>query len=93
MTKLNVFRQLFPWVSDLGTTTIRRWVARNIPWPDFNRLAYLTDIIDETSREILGSKMAALEKGDDAVVHQVGEGRDILSVLRESILSRQRKQY
>ncbi|EIM84926.1 cytochrome P450 [Stereum hirsutum FP-91666 SS1] len=80
-TKLNVFRQLFPWVSDLGTTTMRRWVARNIPWPDFNRLAYLTDIIDETSREILGSKMAALEKGDDAVVHQVGEGRDILSVL------------
>lgn len=52
-----------------------------------NRMVELSDIMDETSREILNSKKMALEKGDDAVVHQVGEGRDIMSILREFVLS------
>lgn len=37
--------------------------------------------MDETSNAILSAKRKALEKGDDAVVHQVGEGRDIMSIL------------
>lgn len=57
----------------------------NLPWPDLNRIVYLADVMDETSRMIFYSKKAALEKGDDAVVHQVGEGRDIMSVLSESL--------
>lgn len=53
----------------------------NLPWPDLNRVVYLTDIMEETSKTIFYSKKAALEKGDDAVALQVGEGRDIMSVL------------
>lgn len=45
----------------------------------------MVDVIHETSKMIFYSKKAALEKGDDAVVHQVGEGRDIISVLSESL--------
>ena len=33
------------------------------------------------TREIYNEKKSALEKGDAAVVHQIGEGKDILSVL------------
>ena len=39
--------------------------------------------MDEMSKKIFYHKKAALEKGDTAVVHQIGEGRDILSVLSE----------
>ena len=35
----------------------------------------------DTSIKILEGKKRALEKGDDAVVHQIAEGRDIMSVL------------
>lgn len=36
----------------------------------------------KTSTKIFEGKKKALEKGDDAVVHQVAEGRDIMSILR-----------
>lgn len=39
--------------------------------------------MDETSKKIFYLKKAALEKGDDTVVQQIGEGRDIMSVLSE----------
>lgn len=83
MTKLNLWRQVFPWVCELGTPALRRWIGANLPWPDLNHAVYLTDIMDETSKTIFYSKKAALEKGDDAVALQVGEGRDIMSVLSE----------
>lgn len=37
--------------------------------------------MDQQARLIFGGKMAALEKGDAAVVQQIGEGKDILSIL------------
>lgn len=37
---------------------------------------------------IFNAKKAALEKGDDAVVLQIGEGRDIMSVLSEHSLNK-----
>lgn len=35
------------------------------------------------SREILEAKRAALRAGDEAVKQQVGEGKDIMSILRK----------
>ncbi|EIM84997.1 cytochrome P450 [Stereum hirsutum FP-91666 SS1] len=84
LTKLNLWRQVFPWVADLGTPALRRWIGTNLPWPDLNRVVYLTDIMEETSKTIFYSKKAALERGDDAVALQVGEGRDIMSVLMKA---------
>ncbi|EIM86870.1 cytochrome P450 [Stereum hirsutum FP-91666 SS1] len=84
LTRLNLWRQLYPWVANLGTPALRRWVGQNLPMPDLNRLVYLTDVIYETSKMIFNAKKAALEKGDDAVVLQIGEGRDIMSVLMKA---------
>lgn len=56
----------------------------NIPWPNVNRLVHLSDVMYETSKMILTEKKAALEKGDSAVVNQIGEGRDIMSILRKA---------
>lgn len=42
--------------------------------------------MNETSIKILEEKKKALKKGDDAVVHQVAEGRDIMSILRKCFM-------
>ena len=47
-------------------------------------VVYLIDTLDRQSRAVFESKKAALEKGDEAVILQVGEGRDLLSIMRES---------
>ena len=80
---MNLHRLILPWVVDIGTPALRRWLAQNLPWPDLNHLTYLVDIMEETSKMILESKKVALEKGDDAVTMQIGEGKDIMSVLRK----------
>ena len=43
----------------------------------------IVDTMDRTSKEIFEEKKKALRKGEDAVVKQVGMGKDIMSVLCE----------
>lgn len=64
----------------------RRWLAKSLPWKDLNHVVDIVDIMNDTSVEILEEKKRALEKGDDAVVHQIAEGRDIMSVLRKRLM-------
>lgn len=45
----------------------------------------LVDIMDATSRQIYKQKKEALAQGDDAVLQEVGMGKDIMSILRESL--------
>ncbi|EIM84927.1 cytochrome P450 [Stereum hirsutum FP-91666 SS1] len=84
VASIQLIRQLLPWFSNIGTPTFRRYIAQNLPFKRLNRLVELSDIMDETSNAILSAKRKALEKGDDAVVHQVGEGRDIMSILMKA---------
>ncbi|EIM84937.1 cytochrome P450 [Stereum hirsutum FP-91666 SS1] len=81
LASVNLIRQFLPWVSKIGTPGFRRWFSQTIPFKRLHRLIELSDIMDKKSKEILNSKKVALEKGDDAVIHQVGEGRDIMSIL------------
>ena len=43
----------------------------------------LVDIMDATSRQIYKQKKEALAQGDDAVLQEVGMGKDIMSILCE----------
>lgn len=88
VASIQLLRQLLPWFSNIGTPAFRRYIAQNLPFKRLNRLVELSDIMDQTSNAILSAKRKALEKGDDAVVHQVGEGRDIMSILSEFLVLR-----
>lgn len=66
--------------------SVRRWLAKNLPWKDLNNVTEIVDVMNETSIKILEEKKKALKKGDDAVVHQVAEGRDIMSILRKCFM-------
>ena len=57
-------------------------MALNIfPSRDIHRLQEITDVLHARSVLIFNEKKAALEKGDEALKAQIGEGHDIMSVL------------
>lgn len=60
----------------------RRTVAELIPVPALKEIIRITDTLRIRSTEIFKAKKAALLAGDEALKQQVGEGRDLISILR-----------
>ncbi|KAH9941835.1 cytochrome P450 [Epithele typhae] len=56
-------------------------LGKLVPIPALHRMMRETRIIKDKSLEIFEAKKAALAKGDEEMKLQVGEGRDIMSVL------------
>ena len=46
----------------------------------------LTYQVHDRSKEIFEAKKAAIERGDQELLHTVGEGKDVMSILRGSTL-------
>ncbi|EIM80362.1 cytochrome P450 [Stereum hirsutum FP-91666 SS1] len=87
LAKVEFYRPFLPLVVPIVPAWVRRWLAKNLPWKDLNNVTEIVDIMNETSIKILEEKKKALQKGDDAVVHQVAEGRDIMSILLQANIS------
>nr|BED42971.1 cytochrome P450 monooxygenase [Trametes versicolor] len=51
------------------------------PQAEVRRMVAISDTMERRSMEIISEKKHALLKGDDALVHQIGEGKDIMSLL------------
>ena len=60
-------------------------VLRLIPIRSLKRLLKISDTMYEQSSRIVEERRAALLKGDEAVLQEVGEGKDIMSVCRTSL--------
>jgi hypothetical protein len=60
-------------------------VGKAIPWRALNRIIDITDIINAETREIYDTKKRLLESGHSATVKQVGDAKDIISLLSASI--------
>jgi len=65
----------------LGTPKFRRCILNLIPWKPLHELRDISDVIHNTAVEIINSKKRALKDGDEAVARQIGQGKDILSIL------------
>lgn len=72
-----------PVLRRLGPPRFRRWLAERWPNPQVKKALHVIDILEETSRQIYRDKRTALQNGDTKVTHQVREGKDIMSRLRE----------
>ncbi|KAL1680371.1 cytochrome P450 [Schizophyllum commune] len=72
---------VIPKVYNIGPACFRRAVVNMIPLRDVRIIRDGIDLMWRTSNEIYAQKKAALAAGDDAVAKQVGNGRDILSLL------------
>ena len=80
---LSVFRWAMPYVSHFGTSAFRRKVLEWIPFKRLHKLKDVVDIMHRRAAEIYQEKKMLLEKGDEALLAQVGEGKDLMSILRE----------
>ncbi|KAI0355907.1 cytochrome P450 [Trametes cingulata] len=78
---LSVFRWTLPYLVHIGTPAFRRKVMQWIPMERLHKLQHVVDIMHRRAAEIYREKKALLEKGDQALLHQVGEGKDLMSVL------------
>jgi hypothetical protein len=65
----------------LGPPKFRRFILDIMPWKTLHQLRDISDIVHNTAVEIINSKKRALEDGDKAVARQIGQGKDILSIL------------
>ncbi|KAL1745738.1 cytochrome P450 [Schizophyllum fasciatum] len=72
---------VLPYVYKIGPAWLRRAVVNLIPSRTLHTLRDKVDLIWRTSKEILSQKMQALHAGDEAVKLQVGQGKDIISLL------------
>jgi len=74
-------RTLYPPISDVVPKKIQKLVGKMLPWPSLNRLIDLAELINACARGIYETKKRLLELGDEETVKQIGNGKDILSVL------------
>ena len=66
---------------------LRKYIAPFLPLSNMRKFRDIATTMDEQARLIFRGKMEALKKGDAAVMQQIGEGRDLLSVLGVSVCS------
>ncbi|KAI0070430.1 cytochrome P450 [Panus rudis PR-1116 ss-1] len=78
---LFLFMRVLPFLTKIGTPSFQRRVLELFPNKRIQRIKEISDSLWETSTTILRDKKQALAEGDDAVSQQVGEGKDIISVL------------
>lgn len=77
---------LSPLTAWLGPAWFRRFLINLVPNPNIKRAKNVSDILDSRSRSIYRSKKEALLNGDEELKQQVGKGKDIMSVLRTSLV-------
>lgn len=65
----------------MGPRWFRRSVVDMYPNPDVQNIKEVVDTMSAKSYEIFNQKKVALKRGDEAVLRQVGEGKDIMSIL------------
>ncbi|KAL7285768.1 hypothetical protein ACG7TL_000877 [Trametes sanguinea] len=81
MVRSVVPRLLLPFATKIGSPQFRRRVLDMIPAEQVQRMKDISDILHARSVLIFNEKKAALERGDESIKHQIGEGRDIMSIL------------
>ena len=81
LVKVNHLRRILPYLPDIGTPAFRARLVDLFPHEGVQGLKRFIDVMHRRSIEIYREKVRALELGDEAVAKQVGEGKDIMSIL------------
>ncbi|KDR76354.1 hypothetical protein GALMADRAFT_68050 [Galerina marginata CBS 339.88] len=76
----------------LGAPKFMRFMIDIIPSKTLRQLRDVVDVIYNTSVEILDSKKKALAEGDEAVTRQIGQGKDIISILMRANMEASEKE-
>ena len=77
-----MLRRILPYLPDFGSRAFRRKLVDICPHEGVQNMKAIVDVMHRRSLEIYEEKKRALAQGDEAVTRQVGEGKDIMSILR-----------
>lgn len=88
VSSIEVARHILPYFCDIGSAKFRRWVVDMIPHQKVQQVKSIVDTMDSAATSIFNEKKRALRAGDEAIIQQVGEGKDIMSKLSESYVTR-----
>jgi len=78
---LVVARNFLPYLTKVFHPKVLKFMGKAIPWGALNRIIELTDTMNANAREIYDTKKRLLESGHSTTVKQVGDGKDIISLL------------
>ncbi|KAH9930173.1 cytochrome P450 [Amylocystis lapponica] len=81
---LALYRTFIPYIGRLGSPAFRRWLVEMIPHKQIQKMTAIVDVMADRASDILAEKKNALRAGDEAVMRQVGEGKDIMSILMKA---------
>ncbi|TFK86200.1 cytochrome P450 [Polyporus arcularius HHB13444] len=79
--KIVFLRRMEPYIPNFGSPALRRWLVKFIPNPDAQKMQSIVDTMWRGATDIYEAKKLALEQGDEAVTRQIGEGKDLMSIL------------
>ncbi|KAG6915250.1 hypothetical protein DXG01_012524 [Tephrocybe rancida] len=83
--KLLILRDfLLPTLVKIGTPQFRRWAVDHIPMKNLHIVRDVVDTWDRTTVEIFEGKKRALAEGDEALAKQVGQAKDLMSILMKA---------
>ena len=77
----NTFRNFINFAVKIGSPQLRRVLIDISQIRALRALKNISDTLNTRSEEIFRMKKTMLESGDENAVHQVGEGKDIMSIL------------
>lgn len=80
--QLSVLRRIVPYLPEFGPPWFRRKLIQLIPNKNVQKLRHIVDTMHERAVEIYQEKKRMLEQGDEALKDKVGEGKDLMSILR-----------
>ncbi len=81
MIRTMTVRLALPFLFKMGSPAFRRRLVEMVPFSAVERSVEISDVMHARSVLIYNEKKKALEKGDDALRQQIGEGKDIMSIL------------
>ncbi|KAF9236431.1 cytochrome P450 [Melanogaster broomeanus] len=73
--------RFLPYLVKIGPPSFRKYIVKNAPWKLVREISSVVDVMDKTCIDVFEAKKKALAEGDEAVVQQVDQGKDIMSIL------------
>jgi cytochrome P450 len=74
-------RYILPWGLRLFSTKVRTFIMNATPWKTLHEVRDMVNYMHQLSGEIYQEKKCALEEGDEAMLKQIGQGKDLLSIM------------
>ncbi|RPD74082.1 cytochrome P450 [Lentinus tigrinus ALCF2SS1-7] len=81
------YLQFFTYIEAIVPASLRRTVAEWLLHGNFQKLRQMVDTMHDRSVQVFREKRAALERGDEGLKQQLGEGKDIMSILLRANLT------